>query len=152
MYKIFSDIAFMCRTYTKIQARSILVLLLEQVRTLGRAKARLGKRQIIRKRLVHLDDYLQQAGPLHWMIICRRLWVMMLLILLLLLLVVVVFRSGEEEKSRRKWRKTFGEGKLMVTPTNRQGEYSAICLFKVRKIEGRDLQFRPTLFENWQHL
>ena len=25
--------------------------------------------------------------------------------------------------------------------TNRQGEYSAICLFEVWKIEGRDLQF-----------
>ena len=36
---------FMCRTYTEIQLHSsILVLLLEQVRTLGRAKARLGRR------------------------------------------------------------------------------------------------------------
>ena len=46
MYKIDSDIVFMCRTYTEIQLHtSILVLLLEQVRTLGRAKARLGRRQ-----------------------------------------------------------------------------------------------------------
>ena len=34
MYKIFSDISFMCRTFTEIQSRrSISVLLLEQVRT-----------------------------------------------------------------------------------------------------------------------
>ena len=26
-------------------------------------------------------------------------------------------------------------------PINRQGEYSAICLFEGQKIEGRDLQF-----------
>ena len=45
MYEIDSDIVFMCRTYTEIQLHtSILVLLLEQVRTLGRAKARLGRR------------------------------------------------------------------------------------------------------------
>ena len=45
MYKISSDISFMCRTYTEIHLQaSILVLLLEQVRTLGRAKARLGRR------------------------------------------------------------------------------------------------------------
>ena len=45
MYKIDSDIVFKCRTYTEIQLHtSILVLLLEQVRTLGRAKARLGRR------------------------------------------------------------------------------------------------------------
>ena len=69
------------------------------------------------------------------MIICRRLWMMVVLFL-----VVLVFRSGDEEKPRRKWRKTFGEGKLMVTPTNRQDEYSAICLFEGWKIEGRDLQ------------
>ena len=36
----------MCRTYTEIHLQaSILVLLLEQVRTLRRAKARLGRRQ-----------------------------------------------------------------------------------------------------------
>ena len=34
----------------------------------------------------------------------------------------------------------FGEGKLMATPTNRPGEYGAICLFEGLKIEGRDLQ------------
>ena len=28
----------------------------------------------------------------------------------------------------------------MVTPTDQQGEYSAICLFEGWKIEGRDLQ------------
>ena len=45
MYKIDFDIVFMCRTYTEIQLQtSILVLLLEQVRTLGWAKARLGRR------------------------------------------------------------------------------------------------------------
>ena len=59
-------------------------------------------------------------------------------------LLLLLFFSEEEEKLRRKWRKTFGEGKLMVTPTdrptNRQGEYSAICLFKGWKIKGRDLR------------
>ena len=40
MYKIDSDIVFVCRTYTEIQLQtSILVLLLEQVRTLSWAKA-----------------------------------------------------------------------------------------------------------------
>ena len=50
----------------------------------------------------------------------------------------VLFRR--RRKTRGYWRKTFGEGKLMVTPTNRQDEYSAICLFEGWKIEGRDLQ------------
>ena len=45
MYKIFTDISYMCRTFTEIQTtRSVSVLLLEKVRTLGRAKARLGRR------------------------------------------------------------------------------------------------------------
>ena len=26
--------------------------------------------------------------------------------------------SGDEEKPRRKWKETFGKGKLIVTPTN----------------------------------
>ena len=48
MYKIFTDISFMCRTFIEIQTRrSISVLLLEKVRTLGRAKARLGRRQFV---------------------------------------------------------------------------------------------------------
>ena len=37
-------------------------------------------------------------------------------------------------RRRRKRRKIFGEGKLVVTqtnqPTDQQGEYSAICLFE----------------------
>ena len=37
---------------------------------------------------------------------------------------------GEEEQGRKR-RKSFGKGKLMVTPTNQQGEYSAICLFEL---------------------
>ena len=45
MYKIDSDIVFMCRTlHRNTSSSSIVVLLLEQVRTLGRAKARLGRR------------------------------------------------------------------------------------------------------------
>ena len=32
----------------------------------------------------------------------------------------------------------------MVTPTDRQGEFSAICLFEGWKIEGRDLQLTTT--------
>ena len=50
MYKIFSYMSFMCRTYTEIQLQtSILVLLLEQVRTQGRAKSRLGKETFRKK-------------------------------------------------------------------------------------------------------
>ena len=45
----------MCRTYTEIQLQtSILVLLLEQVRTQGRAKARLGK-----------ETFMKKGGPVH---------------------------------------------------------------------------------------
>ena len=29
----------------------------------------------------------------------------------------------------------------MLTPTDRQGEYSAICLYEYWKIEGRDLHY-----------
>ena len=55
MYKIDSDIVFMCRTYTEIQLHtSILVLLLEQVRTQGRAKSRLGK-----------ETFMKTGGPVH---------------------------------------------------------------------------------------
>ena len=55
MYKIFSDISFMCRTYTEIHLQaSILVLLLEQVRTRGRAKSRLGK-----------EKFMKKGGPVH---------------------------------------------------------------------------------------
>ena len=45
----------MCRTYTEIQLQtSILVLLLEQVRTQGRAKSRLGK-----------ETFIKKGGPVH---------------------------------------------------------------------------------------
>ena len=42
------------------------------------------------------------------------------------------------------WVTQFGEGKLMVTPTDRLTDRvnSAICLFEGWKIKGRDLQFR----------
>ena len=36
--------------------------------------------------------------------------------------------GGGGDKRRRKRRKLFGEGKLMVTPTNPLGEYRAIDL------------------------
>jgi len=58
---------------------------------------------------------------------------------------LLLFLFGEEEKARRKWRKIFGERKLMVTQTNQptdrwQDEYRAICLIEGWK-KGRDLQF-----------
>ena len=47
MYKIDSDIAFYVQNlHRKTSSSSILVLLLEQVRTLGWAKARLGRRHV----------------------------------------------------------------------------------------------------------
>ena len=68
MYKIFSDISFMCRTYTEIHLQaSILVLLLEQVRTLGRAKARLGRRHSKRKvdQSTTVERVVKKVGQVH---------------------------------------------------------------------------------------
>ena len=54
MYKIFSDISFMCRTFTEIQSRrSISVLLLEQVRTW------------VGRRLGWGGDIHEDGGPVH---------------------------------------------------------------------------------------
>ena len=36
----------------------------------------------------------------------------------------------------------------MVTPTDQQGEYNAICLFEGWKIEGRDLQLEKQEGQN----
>ena len=57
-------------------------------------------------------------------------------------------RSGEKEKEE-----SFGEGKLMVTPTNRQpSEYRAICLFEIRNWKkGRDFQNTQCRTESWEY-
>ena len=41
--------------------------------------------------------------------------------------------SMEKKRTDKEKEESFGEGKLIVAPTNRQpGEYKAICFFEVR--------------------
>ena len=42
-------------------------------------------------------------------------------------------------------KETNGDTEQLTGRTDRQGEYSAICLFEGKKIEGRDLQFSEEL-------
>ena len=55
--------------------------------------------------------------------------------------------SMEKKKNREGKEESFGEGKLIVTPTNRQpGEYIPICLFEVRNQKSRNSEVCACLF------
>ena len=43
---------------------------------------------------------------------------------------MTIFGPRRRKRTELAKGESFGEGKLMVTPTNQPGEYSAICLFE----------------------